>query len=166
MGWLVGWHSRAALVEHLRQDYRGKILAERSTQYGRHLWWACEGSGGERFVILFLICGSARSEEPSWGYKDIEETMGPVELDCPLDLFDLVPEPTGDDQSAKWAREWRERVRAFHARGAEVFAPGDRVQVSGSEYTVVGPYKRSYLVERNGRRFRASPRTMQRVAST
>ncbi len=171
MGWLVGWQTRAALVEHLRrgneprEGWAGlKILAERSTMYGRHLWWACENpTTGERFVMLILIRGSARSEEASWGYKDVDESMGPCEVDCPLDLFELVPEPAGAHQGAKWAREWRLRVRAYHMRRGQVFAPGARVTIHGKQYCVVDRRKRSYIVEREGRRFKASPESMYLV---
>jgi hypothetical protein len=162
MGWLIGWDSRAELVAHLRADAgETKILAERSTSYGRRLWWACETKTGERFIMLMLISGSRAPQ--SWGYKDIDESMGPVEVDCPLDLLDLTGEPKGDHQGAQWARDWRKRVRAYHARRGQTFATGERVIVGGGEYQVMERRGRHYIVVRDGQRFRTLPEQMVRT---
>jgi hypothetical protein len=58
----------------------------------------------------------------SWGYKDMEETMGPCEISCPLGYLDMVPEPQctadcpKDGHGHVWARNWR--GRAYHAERA------------------------------------------------
>lgn len=49
-----------------------------------------------------------------WGYKDMEESMHPYFYSCPLKYLDLVP----IEQFGGHA-EWREGVRAYHARAAE-----------------------------------------------
>ncbi len=49
-----------------------------------------------------------------WGYKNMEESMHPYFYSCPLKYLDLVPiEQYGGHP------EWRELVRAYHARQAE-----------------------------------------------
>ncbi len=70
-----------------------------------------------------------------WGYKPMDETFGPVNVDCPLALLDMVPPVPGDGQGAQWAREWRARVRAHHAARAAQTAlfrsvqPGDEIRL-------------------------------------
>lgn len=66
----------------------------------------------------------ARWGGPAWGYKPLTETSGPIVVDCPLVLLDMVPAPTvanGQtyESGETWAREWRERVCEYHARKAE-----------------------------------------------
>lgn len=51
-------------------------------------------------VILTQISGG-------WGYKDLDETVGPVESRAPAAILDLLS-PTTDN----WALEWRQRCRA------------------------------------------------------
>lgn len=60
----------------------------------------------ERFIALDLL----ECRGGCWGYKDIDESMGPCEVNCPLSYLNLAG---GDPEG--YAKEWRERVRAFHA---------------------------------------------------
>lgn len=43
----------------------------------------------------------------NFSYKDLDETMGPCECDCPVSILDLLTEPYN-----KWASDWREKCRA------------------------------------------------------
>lgn len=69
-----------------------------------------------RFIVEFLMAYFRREE--GWGYKDIDEDMGPVDVDCPLKYLGMVDPPTND-----YSREWRDRVREHH---------GVRPQLSGN----------------------------------
>lgn len=62
---------------------------------------------GIRFVFgaVFLTQISG-----GWGYKDLDETMGPVESCAPSEILDLLS-PTRDT----YARAWRARCRANSA---------------------------------------------------
>ena len=44
-----------------------------------------------------------------WGYKDMEEAMGPCEVSCPLCYLEMVPVACA---------EWRQGVRSYHQRQA------------------------------------------------
>jgi hypothetical protein len=49
-----------------------------------------------------------------WGYKDMDESMGPYYYSCPLGYLDMVPlDQYGGNE------HWREGVKAHHARRAE-----------------------------------------------
>lgn len=44
----------------------------------------------------------------NFGYKDMDESMGPGDDDCPKRIFDLLTPLTDDDND--WSAEWRARV--------------------------------------------------------
>lgn len=96
----------------------GKVYRQRTidkSKRGNNLWYVVERTvdGGEptRFIALDLL-GMHRGHGA--GYKDICESMGPTEMNCPLRFFDLVPEPAGT-----YGPEWRQRVRGWHASTAK-----------------------------------------------
>jgi hypothetical protein len=116
MGWTFGWGHRRLLVDHLtkpREDGHGRTnRCVRKFFSGNDLWtvWETSETGvediGSRWTTLFLL----RRIGGDWGYKGIEECMGPTKLTCPPAFLDMVPDPGG------YATEWRERVRAYQAR--------------------------------------------------
>jgi len=119
MGWLYShtWYDRKTIVNHLlNDDTWHKPLKHRLN--GNHLWVVFENTNPEmpqdakhkRYICLFLLQGD---RSYGWGYKDITESMGPCEVDCPVSFFDLVPDPGG------YATAWRERVRVAHAKKLE-----------------------------------------------
>lgn len=64
-------------------------------------------------VFLTESCGG-------WGYKDIDETMGPVESGAPASLLDLLSPTT-----VPYALDWRERCRRNAARSAATLSTTD-----------------------------------------
>ncbi len=79
---------------------------------GNNLWYVVErtvildacSKKIERFLALDLL---AYDKKNGAGYKDLEESMGPCQKNCPLYLLDLVPEPERN-------YGWRDGVRAWH----------------------------------------------------
>ena len=130
MGWLfTNGTTREAMVQRATRPFGGvreeggvKIQWERRviarSYSGNNLWTVCGEfrgpEGGEltedeslRFIALFLIRGG----HGEWGYKDVEESMGPLELTCPPKFLDMTPDP-----GWRWdGRPWRERVREHWA---------------------------------------------------
>lgn len=70
---------------------------------------------GERRVwaAVFLISYSSRGE---FGYKDMDEGMGPCESKCPARILDLLT-PT----DSEWANAWRQRCREYNAAKTTTF---------------------------------------------
>lgn len=130
---------------------------------GGCLWKMCETTEKatgktERFIALDLIgCRNG-----CWGYKDICESMGPYETNCPLTWFAEVPDPdpTGS---------WRAACRAAAARKQSVksFAASLRigqtvelvntciphVEITHINGRILGSY--------NGRIYRVTPRFLK-----
>lgn len=65
-------------------------------------------------AAVFLTCGRTRNDGCIWGYKDMDETMGPCESKCPASILALLT-PT----DSKYANEWRERCRKNIAEAAD-----------------------------------------------
>jgi hypothetical protein len=110
----------------LAHCYRGGVF--KGTFYAVHERTHTKGKQveTERWIEVTLMqCHTYPEHGPSWGYKDMEESMGPCEVSCPLGYLEMVPEPKcapdcpKDGHGHVWARNWRELVRAYHAeRGA------------------------------------------------
>lgn len=115
MGWLYNrcWQTKADLVRHLTgPGYGGEHLrCLRHALRGNVLWTVHErrtDDGVRRFIGCFLL---GRQADVGWGYKDMDESMGPCYHTCPLAYLDEVPCPDNE-----YARQWREQVRERHAR--------------------------------------------------
>lgn len=132
MGWtFTQGASRADIIRHVTKPWdtgTAEVKCLTKTALGNHLWAVFErtpkGEGGgepERFIALFLL-GSDRGY--GWGYKDITESMGPAQADCPLSYLDMVPQVA--DAS------WREAVRAHHATRRQKFSPGETLRLAGA----------------------------------
>ena len=94
---LRGWDNTSSAGRTLKHSLRGS-----------HLWKLVEvtekkSGKTEKYIALDLIGCRAGC----WGYKDICESMGPYETDCPLTWFDEVPVPSGE-----YAQGWRDRCRS------------------------------------------------------
>jgi hypothetical protein len=160
MGWTFGYGQRraeliaerAATQEWEAKDgakVRDEVLAHcfrggafSGTFYAVHERTATPKGGGkperERWLEVTLMkCQNEPGYGPSWGYKDMEEHMGPGEVSCPLGYLAMVPEPTcapdckGCAQNScgnKWARDWRAEKAERRAKAA-AFKVGDTVRL-------------------------------------
>ena len=70
--------------------------------------YVTDGDGSITFAAVFLT----RYDDGCWGYKDMEESMGPAQSQAPLSILDLLSElkdPNG------YAYAWRQRCREWAA---------------------------------------------------
>lgn len=140
MGYLFGWNSRKELAEHLLRGNGVRTL--KNAWKGNNLWAVQEyqnkgDARPTRFVALYLCRGRADSRD-GWGYKDIDESMGPSETSCPISFIELVEEHEKEHGYGprSYAAEWREKVRANHAKGQRTLDVGQRLQLYGRDYEV------------------------------
>ena len=167
MGYTSGWSSLKSLKDYLLQITKNptshlNIIDHKSTNYGRRLWVAYEYKNKSlSFIALYLI-GKHSSD---YGYKDMDETMGPSYYDCPLSLINKT---TGD--SSRYSQDWRDQVKAYHQniKNNSVLKDGDVVDVYGEKFKIIEKRKRSYRAERvkDGKRFRVSPNQITRLSNT
>ena len=130
MGWFFGSASRKDLIAELTNDTDTCHTIRKYTS-GNTLWTVQEVvKTGERFIGCYLMQGREGSQ-CGWGYKPMDELVGPCETTCPPCFFDMVPCPAG------FAVEWRKRVLADHARRNQKLKTGDTVTLTnGKEYKI------------------------------
>jgi len=114
MGWLYPYdtYERKDMIKHILDSCTQDN--ERSTSQpikhccrGNVLWIVFErhikASGDVQRVILCCLM----QKDDTWGYKDMDESAGPIYYTCPLSYLAMVPEQD---------KEWREGVREYRAR--------------------------------------------------
>ena len=142
MGWSFSssWKKASDVYKAVNAGSGGhlKLLAQKATSFGRHLWSVYETTEGKRFIHLALV----ERQKDGWGYKSLYESEGPCYYDCPVKFFELAG-PTEDPG----ARAWRETVYETKAKGSRTFEVGTRLRLYGDTYTVQSVGKRnSYLI--------------------
>jgi len=143
MGWSFSYSQtmeelvKERLADRSYTNDKGQTVHARTVAHskrGNNLWYVVElttvldatAKTIKRYLALDLLSNGKRHGMGA-GYKDLCETMGPREVNCPLYLLDLVPVPT----EYGYAVEWRERVRAYHASSRE-----DRKKAKEIQYNV------------------------------
>lgn len=169
MGWLYGWNSRKELAEHL---LRGNgVVTIKNAWKGNNLWAVQEYQNkGDarltRFVALYLCRGRADSRD-GWGYKDIDESMGPSETSCPLSFIEMVEEheKANGYEPVGYAAEWRDRVREIHAKGKRTLEVGQQFKLYGRDYSVTAKLERGFyrVINSVGDLFRMKPSQVKDV---
>jgi len=142
MGWdfCSAWTKQADVKNYLLGSFTEKVLAHKTTAYGRRLWVAVEAADGTRSIVLALLD------------KTMDESMGPYYWDCPTSLLDLMGEPRNED-----ARQWRAEVRRRAAAGKRTLDVGTEFKHSnGTIYriTEVLPRGAYRVVDPTGRPYR------------
>lgn len=111
------WKRDGASFERrcLAHTYRGAPFA--GVLYSVHELTRTQPDGTEkksRYIIIDLLRWHAADFGGCWGYKDMDETMGPYYYGCPLKYLDMVP-----CSNYETARKWREKVREYWKIRAE-----------------------------------------------
>lgn len=131
MGWTFNAHpcSKESFVNQILME-SGSILAH--SVRGNRLWtiYQPRSAGADPFIVLFLL----KCSDGCWGYKDMDETMGPYFYDCPLSFLNKTPE-TGNS--------WRNDVRAYHAKKRKESAQprpkvGDKITLCNTKFPGYG----------------------------
>lgn len=149
MGWTysTSWPTREVLLEYLRSDGRMGENYElvRSCAVGNNHWYVCRYKPDNTMHIgLDLMSGGGRQH--GWGYKALDETMGPGELNCPVAYIKLV---ASFDQGG-YSRAWRQLVleRAVERAARPAPARGQVIQYGETLYRLeepAGPRKGWYV---------------------
>lgn len=140
MGWLFSerWLERKDLIKHLVEGNGLKTL--KHCTVGNNLWCVHEAFHKYktiRFICLYKMQGPTRTKSYTgcdkdwWGYKDIDESMGPCETSCPESYLTMCTAPVNH-----WAYEWRQRVYARAAK-ARRFVKGSKWSGYGHVFEIV-----------------------------
>ena len=105
-------------------DGRGRVIADAFANFNRTYYAAVEHirPDGERVVWAAVFIGNFTGKG-AFGYKDMDETCGPNESECPARILDLLTPTTSE-----WALSWRQRCRDnLAAKKAKTLRDGARV---------------------------------------
>lgn len=128
-----------------------KVLA--SSCPGNRVYYAAtqvitNGIAGEVFAIVCLVRWNPRDKEGLvLGYKDMEESMGPCEAECPARILDLLT-PT----ESEYALDWRRRCAENLKRRARTIEDGDRIKLAATLTFTDGHVGDEFIVQKRGRK--------------
>lgn len=156
MGWThcYAWRTAAQAKAGILQEIEAsRVLAHGGS--GNEFYVALRGREGRPdFIALFLLSQS----DGCWGYKDMDESMGPIYYNVPKKVLKAVPNPPCES-----AARWRAAVAkvAEDKAAKKAIRPGQRVELFGTEYTYRGPLPtrpNQWMVETDsGKAFRIPP---------
>lgn len=117
MGWMFSWDknfNKSCLVDKFLQPgffVEGVTLIDHRV-VGNN-FWAVVAQGKDRTIWLAMM--QPGGEDEGWGYKSMDETAGPVRVDCPLTLLRQCTNPLNE-----YAAQWRSKVNDWHASKSAV----------------------------------------------
>lgn len=168
MGWFfTQGQTKAELITHLTEGDT-TLRTHRKCLRGNTLWAIQENVGHPelgRFIVAYLL---RKQPGYGWGYKPVEESMGPAELSCPVSYLDEVPVP-----DSQFAPEWRNRVRQRHAEKNRQRRMAQQAQVGNQVEMIAGVEPRMLKIVRtrpltgrasDGSLWRVPPKFIERVA--
>lgn len=166
MGWLtmsryhMGGHTTSKSYLDAQFTYsrdvdgvaKGLKLLASSCQQNRTYYAAAQemvdGVGGAVFAIVCKVMWNPRSKTAEhFGYKDMDESMGPCEDNCPAHILDLLT-PTEKEH----ALDWRLRCRANLERRARKIEDGDRIKLASPLTFTDGHVGDEFILMKRGRR--------------
>lgn len=161
MGWLFRQGAtKSDLIQRLTETEENETRRWETLTHsvrGNVLWAVVELTHKtERTSKRFIACYLLRSDKGyGWGYKDMEESMGPAYYSCPLKYLEMVPEANA---------AWREAVREHHRQRGRKVKVGQRIGlVNASIPWVVVTSVKPLLGIYNGQCYRVPRRMLGNV---
>ena len=134
--------------------YRGAFYGVYETE-AQHAPYLVPGDNGMvRLALVILVKRGRGADGYNFGYKDMDETMGPCESQCPARILDQLS-PYKEDATG-YCKDWRARCRAnLDARKARpALRHGLRVKLPTPAKFRDGRERDTFTVERIGTRTR------------
>ena len=118
MGWYYGWSSKKELIQELVKTYTTSIGESsltlrhcyRGNTYRGVLWSVKFITHANKSSEIIICCDLLhRKYNDGWGFKPMDETMGPCYYSCPMSYLNMVPIP-----DSIYAINWRSKVIEYH----------------------------------------------------
>lgn len=107
----------AILLKDFTTSDGDKVTNLKHCTKGNVLWTVKEIAHADGTAERVIGCDLLSKSKYGWGYKPMDETMGPYYFTCPLAYLELAGPTT-----SPYAKAWRERVKAYHAKTATAAA--------------------------------------------
>jgi hypothetical protein len=133
MGWSYGYYSKTNLIQELIADYSweiektGEVAKKvclkhcyRGNNWTGVLWSVWEVTktltGEKTKIDRYIGCDLLRCYAgKEWGYKGMDESVGPNYYSCPISYLDMTPPLENNGYSKKWRKEVRLRAAQYKA---------------------------------------------------
>lgn len=128
MGWLfIEGTSKRDLITKLtstEENHHRRWETLSHSVRGNVIWSVVELTNkDQQYSWRFITCYLLRSDRKyGWGYKEMEESMGPNHYSCPLKYLKMVPEANAN-------ANWREAVREYHHQRNRRVEIGQRISL-------------------------------------
>jgi hypothetical protein len=130
MGTYYGYNTKQNMIDNLIQgsnlvNDKGDIVGRRKiiahSLRGNNLWCVNEHTYTDgRPTISYIMLYRLSCYKGEWGYKPMDESMGPYYYDCPKKFLKMAGPPMNE-----WSKDWREKV--LHPKMQEVIPPTNLV---------------------------------------
>lgn len=136
-------------------DYQYKVLDGGVVKF-RTYYGAVEkvekATGVREVFAVVILLSYYKNEYHNFGYKDMCETMGPVQAECPARILNLLTETDNE-----YAKEWRQRCwnKINQRKNKPKIVKDNILKYGGKEYKVLENLgRRGYKVEYGGMHYR------------
>jgi len=171
MGWYYTYGaSKKRIIEEICEGWKneatgsGNVILKKCVR-GNVLWTLNEVTGADGTKTKLIGCHLIGSSDGDWGYKPMDESMGPCYWSCPEEYLNEAPVVN---------ENWRKGVAAYHERRRKrSVRKGDRAQLvhtsierlNGMFVTIEGR-RRSKVMARasDGTLLLVPPACLERVA--
>ena len=163
MGWSIYSHTPASIRDEITRlctwgNETGRAYSLQISQKGT-VWYAAvrsepaagrtetgrdstgsfetDATGAYVFAAVFLTC----RDNGGWGYKSMDETMGPNEAQAPVKLLDMLSPTTSE-----YAQKWRQKCRDNAALTSRPLKPGDLIRLEQPLRFTDGSERQSFRV--------------------
>lgn len=173
MGWVTTYKDKyTSAKEYIEKkllvwtsnDYEYKVLDGGVVKF-RTYYGAVEkielATGIREVFAVVILLSYYKNQDYNFGYKDMDETMGPVQSECPARILSLLTETKNE-----YAKEWRQRCwdRINMKKNRPKIVKNNVLKYGGKEYTVLETLgRRGYSVVCEGIQYRM--RTSQAAKS-
>lgn len=103
------------------------------------------GITGQVFAIVCLVRWNPRSVDEAFGYKDMDENMGPSEATCPASILALL-----GPSDHPYALDWRRRCYRTLRRRSRPLDDGMRIRFPEPMTFTDGHVGQEFVVEKRG----------------
>lgn len=113
MGWTFLHRGSESDLEFYRHELGDGVLAVKTVDSVAYIAYKMENG----FVIGCIVLTERQNDYYNFGYKDMDESMGPYECKCPQEIFDMLsPLEQLFPEGHEWAARWRRDVKEYLAK--------------------------------------------------
>lgn len=129
--------SRRDIIEQIKREYNVK----RAAFVGNTMHGLClsQAYPQEKYLVVFLL----KPHPTGWGYKPVDESMGPVSTHCtcpPALIDEASPTSIYLGKTREWAQEYRDASRRYWERRAAKLRAKKGKPESGKTYRLTGGF--------------------------